>query len=79
MKPRKDSADKGAGSGCMARLVRLSDCWKERAARKFMDAKGENDKMGRSLIEHGAMCYFNAAMELEEALKQIQAVSEPQL
>jgi hypothetical protein len=22
MKPRKDSADKGAGSGCMARLVR---------------------------------------------------------
>ena len=23
MKPRKDSADKGAGSGCMARLVRL--------------------------------------------------------
>ena len=24
MKPRKDSADRGAGSGCMARLVRLS-------------------------------------------------------
>jgi hypothetical protein len=24
MKPRKDSADKGAGSGCMARLVRCS-------------------------------------------------------
>jgi hypothetical protein len=24
MKPHKDSADKGAGSGCMARLVRLS-------------------------------------------------------
>jgi len=24
MKPRKDSADRGAGSGCMARLVRFS-------------------------------------------------------
>jgi hypothetical protein len=23
MKPRKDSADRGAGSGCMARLVRF--------------------------------------------------------
>ena len=78
MKPRKDYADTGAGSGCMARLVRLSDCWKGRAAKKFMDAKDENDEMGRKLIEHGAMCYFNAAMELEEALKQNQAVSEPQ-
>ena len=33
MKPRKDSADSGAGSGCMARLVRFSsflkDCWRE--------------------------------------------------
>lgn len=27
MKPRKDSADKGAGSGCMARLVVLFDSW----------------------------------------------------
>jgi len=25
MKPRKDSTDKGAGSGCMARLVRFFD------------------------------------------------------
>lgn len=57
----------------MARLVRLSDCWKGRADKKFMDAKCENDEMGRKLIEHGAMCYFNAAMELEEVLKQIQA------
>jgi hypothetical protein len=61
--------------GCMARLVRLSDCWKGRAAKKFMDAKGENDEMGRKLIEHGAMCYFNAATELEEAINQIQATT----
>jgi hypothetical protein len=27
MKPRKDSTDKGAGSGCMARLVRFLDSW----------------------------------------------------
>lgn len=77
MKPRKDPADRGAGSGCMARLVRLSDCWNGRAAKKFMDAKGENDEMGRKLIEHGAMCYFNAARELEEVLKQIQADAVP--
>lgn len=78
MKSQKYSADNTAGDGCVSRLVRLSDCWKRRAAKKFMDAKGENDEMGRKLIEHGAMCYFNAATDLEEALKQIQAVSEPQ-
>lgn len=77
MNPLKDSADKGAGSGCMARLVRLSDCWKGRAAKKFMDAKGEKYEMGQKLIEHGAMCYFNAARELEEVLMQIQADAVP--
>ena len=55
------------------RLVRLLDSWKGRVKRKFTDAKGEEDEMGRKLIEHGAMCYFNAATELEEVLKQIQA------
>ena len=59
------------------RLVRLLDSWKGRAKRKFTDAKGEDDEMGRKLIEHGAMCYFNAATELEEVLKQIRADAEP--
>lgn len=77
MKLRKDSADKGAGSGCHARLVSLLHSWRGRAKRKFMDAKQEEDEMGRRLIEHGAMCYFNAATELEEVLKQIQADAEP--
>lgn len=69
--------DNGQRVECAA-LFGLVDCWKRRAAKKFTDAKGENDEMGRKLIEHGAMCYFNAATELEKALMQSRAVSVPQ-
>lgn len=66
-----------AGSGLPSHdLFGLLDSWKKRSSRKFIDAKNEDDDMGRRLIEHGAMCYFNAATELEEVLKQIQADAE---
>ena len=55
----------------------LAERWKARARRKFKDAAGEKDAMGKRLIEHGAMCYLNAAKELEEALKQDQAGASP--
>lgn len=50
----------------VSRLVSpLIEKWDKQARRKFEDAKHESDEMGKKLIEHGAMCYFNAARELE--------------
>ena len=77
MKPRETSPPEGLVGVAHPRLVGLLNSWKGRAKRKFTDAKGEEDEMGRKLIEHGAMCYFNAATELEEVLKQIQADAVP--
>jgi hypothetical protein len=46
MKRRNDSADKGAGSGCMARLVVLFDSWgrrwKNRKSFKAFDRAVDN-------------------------------------
>lgn len=51
-----------------ARLGAVIRVWKRRAEKKFEDAAREPDAMGKKLIEHGAMCYRNAAMELETLL-----------
>jgi len=51
-------------------LIVLRDEWNRRARRAFLDAETEEDLMGRRLIEHGAMCYFNCAMEITEALRK---------
>jgi hypothetical protein len=42
--------------------------WQRLARKKFEDAKHETDPMGRRLIEHGATCYANAALELAAAI-----------
>ncbi len=42
--------------------------WERRARNKFRSAELEKDVMGKRLIEHGAMCYFNCAQELRKAL-----------
>jgi hypothetical protein len=49
----------------LSQLVRE---WEQIAKRKFYDAQCEKDPMGRRLIEHGAMCYFNCAQDLREYL-----------
>ena len=41
--------------------------WERRAKLKFTDAEREQDPMHRRLVEHGAVCYFNAAAELRAA------------
>lgn len=41
--------------------------WEKIAKRRFVDAKSENDDMGKRLVEHGAVCYFNAAAETRRA------------
>ncbi len=60
-----------------AELLALISNWKEMAQRKFTDA-AKSTGMEARFIEHGAMCYFNAATDLEDILKPAQAASEPQ-
>lgn len=47
----------------------LIDNWEDKARRAFYDAESETNVMGKRLIEHGAMCLFNCALSLKEALK----------
>jgi hypothetical protein len=47
---------------------RLIEKWNHSARRAFCDAEREQNMMGKRLIEHGAMCYFNCANDLTEAL-----------
>lgn len=49
-------------------LTALCLTWEQRARSKFRSAEHEEGAMGRRLIEHGAMCYFNCAQELRKAL-----------
>lgn len=58
-------------------LKHLVEKWRLRAAAKFMDAKRENNVMGKRLIEHGATCYANAATELENIAFPQQTQSGP--
>ena len=49
-------------------LENLIAKWNQRAGRAFEDAQHEKSKMGKQLIEHGAMIYFNCTNDLKEAL-----------
>jgi hypothetical protein len=57
-------------------LLSLLSNWRQIARRKFSDAENSSG-MERRFIEHGAMCYFNAAMDLEDVLTPKQSASEP--
>ena len=57
-------------------LLALISSWRQLARRKFADAE-KSAGMERRFIEHGAMCYFNAAMDLEDVLMPKQSASEP--
>ena len=52
----------------------LIEEWERIARRAFYDAEYEKDPMGKRLIEHGAMCYFNCIQQL----KAVQASISPQ-
>ena len=57
----------------LALIVELPNVWRKRSARKFKDAKTEKDVMGKKLIEHGAMCYFNCSEELQKLVDELAA------
>lgn len=50
-------------------LIELSDLWLKRARRALQDADFEQNPMGKRLIEHGTVCYFNCARELQKAIQ----------
>jgi hypothetical protein len=58
-------------------LVKLIEKWRVRARRKFHDAKLEPDVMGRKLIEHGALCYFNCSEELQTLVDALPSSATP--
>lgn len=45
-------------------LIAIAERWEARARRKFADAERESDPMGKRLIEHGAACLVNCAIEI---------------
>ena len=52
-----------------ARLLMLIEKWKGMAKRKFEAVDHESDPFGKRFLEHGAICYFNAACELQKILE----------
>ena len=50
--------------------------WEGYARRAFVNAERESDPMGKKLIEHGAMCYFNCAQELKKVI-QVLPLTQP--
>lgn len=53
-----------------AAFVGLRRKWLLLAQSKMVSAKNEPNPIGRRLIEHGAMCYFNCAEELKCLLRK---------
>lgn len=51
------------------RLHKLSAGWRGRARAALRSAAKEPDPMGKRLLEHGAICYANAARELLSCLQ----------
>lgn len=62
-----------------AALTQLADKWGATARAKFRSAEQEKDAMGRRLIEHGAICYFNCREELLSLLQSGDAPANLEL
>ena len=51
------------------KLIDLAKSWEQQSKKKFEDAQHEKNDMGKRLIEHGAVCYFNCANELRQLVE----------
>jgi hypothetical protein len=49
--------------------------WRRLARKKLAEAPLEPDPMGRNLIAHGGMCYFNCAQALRKAVPELETPS----
>ena len=62
------------GSGdLLARMVELSNKWKQSGVYAFASAEKEPDEMGKKLIQHGAMIYHNCWSDLQEIVAVLRA------
>lgn len=43
--------------------------WGKISGKKFADADLEHDEFGKRFIEHGAVCYFNCARQLQHLIE----------
>ncbi|MGI4846838.1 MAG: hypothetical protein ACRYGK_01680 [Janthinobacterium lividum] len=50
--------------------VKLAEKWEQRARQLFACAAVTTDEMGKRLVEHGAMCYFNCAQDIRALVVQ---------
>jgi len=57
-------------------LQQLANDWERIAASKFASADHEPDPMGKRLIEHGAICYWNCAQQLRKAIEAGDAAAD---
>ena len=58
-------------------LQALAIHWEALSRGKFASALVEADPMGRRLIEHGAHCYLNCAVELKALIAPLQGKTAP--
>jgi len=62
-----DAADQGTDAQ-RAQLMRLVLEWEQSARSQFQCGERTTDPMGKRLVEHGAVCYFNCAQALRTHL-----------
>lgn len=53
-------------------LEQLAKKWMQSSKRRFNMAEQEPNMMGGKLMEHGAVCYFNCATELNDIIKSME-------
>lgn len=58
-------------------LHSLAETWERRAIGKLKCGEKTADEMGRRLVDHGAMCYFNCAQELKAILAELSPPISP--
>jgi hypothetical protein len=62
-------------SATLNALKKIDRHWRHLARKKLAEAPLEPDPMGRRLIEHGGMCYFNCSEELRSAVPELATPS----
>lgn len=49
-------------------LKRLAETWMKRALKQFECMDRTESEMGKRVMQHGAMVYFNCATEIQELI-----------
>lgn len=66
--PAHPNSQKQLDESDKAVLVKMILSWEQSARSQFQCGERTADPMGKRLVEHGAVCYFNCAQELRRFL-----------